>query len=450
MHYFFNFQSMIWHLIRYLVSFSLPAFYKKIQGKNIQNLQVKGPVVIAMNHPNAFMDPVCITWVSFPQRLKYMARGDAFKPGLANFFLTQLGIVPIFRLRDGGKEGLQKNDESYRVVNKLLKRNNKIIIFAEGLCIQERRLRPLKKGVSRMVFGAYDYLNNKDLIVVPVGVNYSAASKFRSKLFYNVGAPIKVSDFAEAFKENPAKTHNQFLQLLDVKMKELVTHINNKENDELVVQLEEMVMKEWSMKLNLSSKLEDEFKVTSHLTDIINHVDELDKPKLEEIRTKTSDYYKLLKKHNLRDWLINPLNNSQINRFKLNLRLFLLVLGLPIHTLGYLAAYMPYKLTEFLTKKLVRKNVEFYASISVGLGSFIFLFNFLLWFFFIYIFSPNVLWPLNLTALLMGCAWFSMIFHFYIKKTMAMKRLLATPALNEDLKEKRQAIMALINGLTNF
>jgi hypothetical protein len=33
---------------------------------------------------------------------------------------------------------------------------------------------------------------------------------------------------------------------------------------------------------------------------------------------------------------------------------------------------------------------------------------------------------------------------------MAMKRLLAAPNLNEDLKEKRQAIMTLINGLTNF
>lgn len=450
MHDFFNFQSMIWHLIRYLVSFSLPAFYKKIQGKNIQNLQVKGPVVIAMNHPNAFMDPVCITWVSFPQRLKYMARGDAFKPGLANFFLTQLGIVPIFRLRDGGKEGLQKNDESYRVVNKLLKRNNKIIIFAEGLCIQERRLRPLKKGVSRMVFGAYDYLNNKDLIVVPVGVNYSAASKFRSKLFYNVGTPIKVSDFADSFKENPAKTHNQFLQLLDVKMKELITHINNKENDQMVVQLEEMVTTEWLDKMGLGNKLEDEFKVTAHLTDIVNHIDELDKPKLENIKALTTEYFKLLKKHNLRDWLINPLNSSLVNPLKLNLRLLLVLFGLPIHALGYLAAYLPYKLTENITKKLVRKNVEFYASITVGIGSFIFLFNFLLWFFCIYAFSPNILWPLNLTVLLMACAWFSMNFHFFIKKTMAMKRLLSNQSLFDQLRSKRQEIMALVNGLTNF
>ncbi len=124
---------MIWHLIRYLLSFAIPAYYKRVEGKNVKNLNTGGPAVIAMNHPNAFMDPICITYVSYPLRLKYMARGDAFKPGLVSFLLDQIGIVPIFRLRDGGKEGLQKNDESYKRVNQLLKRNAKIIIFAEGL-----------------------------------------------------------------------------------------------------------------------------------------------------------------------------------------------------------------------------------------------------------------------------------------------------------------------------
>ncbi|MBK6521336.1 MAG: 1-acyl-sn-glycerol-3-phosphate acyltransferase [Sphingobacteriaceae bacterium] len=87
---------MIWHITRYLVSFAIPSFYKKIEAKNIHRFQVKGPVIIAMNHPNAFMDPVCITWLSYPTRVRYMARGDAFKPGIANYLLSQLGVVPNF------------------------------------------------------------------------------------------------------------------------------------------------------------------------------------------------------------------------------------------------------------------------------------------------------------------------------------------------------------------
>lgn len=441
---------MIWHLIRYLLSFAIPAFYKRVEGKNVKNLNTGGPAVIAMNHPNAFMDPICITYVSYPLRLKYMARGDAFKPGLVSFLLDQIGIVPIFRLRDGGKEGLQKNDESYKRVNQLLKRNAKIIIFAEGLCIQERRLRPLKKGVPRMVFGAYDFLRNKDLVVVPVGVNYSDADRFRSDLFYNTGTPIKVSDFESIYKENPAKAYNQFLQLLTAKMKELVTHINDPENDTLVVQLEEMVMQEWLQKMGLNKGLENEFKVSQYLTEIINNITDSNKDMVVELRHKTNSYFSKLKKHKIKDWLVNPIHKDDVNQKNLLLRQLLIMLTLPINCLGYIAAYLPYKASVKATKAIVKKNMEFYASFAVGLGAFIFLFNFSLWFSIIYVYSPNILWPLMIVPVLMICAWFSLRMNAFIKKTKGLRRYLNLKEERKELEQMRSDIMTTLNGLTNF
>lgn len=410
----------------------------------------KGPAIIAMNHPNAFMDPICITWVSFPLKVRYMARGDAFKPGLATFFLESLGIVPIFRLRDGGKEGLQKNDESYQRVNRMLGKNKKVIIFAEGLCIQERRLRPLKKGVSRMVFGAYETLKHKDLVVIPVGVNYSNPSQFRSKLFYNVGEPIKIHDYEAAFRQNQAKSYNDFLKLLTQKMRSLVTHVEHKENDKLVLQLEEMVTPEWLIKMNLPQNLSGEFEVTNYLTEIINTTETITPEITAELRDKTEQYYKLLKKHKIRDWLLNPLNASKVTSSNYYLRMTLWTLLLPINLIGQLAARLPYLLTVKITKKLVKRNKEFYASIAIGIGSFIFLFNFLLWFLFIYLASPNVLWPLTLTAVLMIAAWQSLNLHYFHKKTIGIKRIVFNPALKKELSLLRNEIMQTINGLTNF
>ncbi len=441
---------MIWHITRYLVTLALPSFYKKIEGKNVKQLQVKGPVIIAMNHPNAFMDPVCITWVSYPTRVNYMARGDAFKPGIAAFLLGQLGIVPIFRMRDGGREGLQKNDESYRVVNSLLKKNAKIIIFAEGLCVQERRLRPLKKGVARMVFGAYDFLKNEDLIVVPVGVNYSAPSKLRSKLFYNVGNPIPVRDLEASYKENPARAQNQFLQLLDSKMRELVTHIKNKENDKVVPLLEEMVMKDWLKRKNLKNSLENEFEVTSQLTELINSLDEQEPEKMANLRQKTLDYHAVVRKNKVRDWIIDPLNASKIKSGNLIIRYILIVLGFPVYALGWLAAYLPYKLSEKATKKIVKGNKEFYASIALGLGTFIFIFTFLAWFFLIYAFSPSILFPLIALVGLLVCSRFALLFHFFLIKTFGIARALKNESVYKKLSEKRAEIMDIISGLTNF
>ena len=112
---------MIWEILRYWISFIIPIFYKRIQAKNIKNIQVNGPTIIAMNHPNAFTDPIIIAYLSYPAKVKYLARGDAFKPGIVTWFLSTIGIVPIFRIQDGGKEGLKKNDEAYSKVNELLK-----------------------------------------------------------------------------------------------------------------------------------------------------------------------------------------------------------------------------------------------------------------------------------------------------------------------------------------
>lgn len=441
---------MIWHLIRYLVSFSIPSFYRRVQSKNVKNIKVKGPVVIAMTHPNSFFDAINFTWVSYPVRLKYLARGDAFKPGIASFILDQIGIVPIFRLRDGGKEGLQKNDESYRQVNKLLQKNAKLIVFAEGLCVQERRLRPLKKGVARMVFGANEVLPQKNLIVIPVGANYTLPSKFRTDLFYNCGEPIKVSDFDALYKENPARAQTQFVQLLDSKLKKLITHINNKANDTVVMQLEQMVMKDWLKRKNLKNSLENEFEVTQHLTELINNLDELEPEKMGILRQKTSDYDTLVRKQGLRDWIINPLNRSKISYPNLFFRYVLMIAGLPIYLVGCVAAYPVYKLTERLTKKILKNNKEFYASVAIGMGGFLFLFNFMAWFFIIYAFSPNILIPLIALVCLLLCARFALLFHFFMLKTFGISRALKNPAVYKNLSEKRAEIMEIMNGLTNF
>ena len=117
-------------------------------------------------------------------------------------------------------------------------RNKKIIIFAEGICIQERRLRPLKKGVPRMIFGAMTDSDLKNLTVVPVGVNYQDPSQFRGTVFFNVGEPISINDYMEQYKEAPAKTMKVFLVDLAAKKKPLIVNINYHRSEKVIEHLE--------------------------------------------------------------------------------------------------------------------------------------------------------------------------------------------------------------------
>jgi 1-acyl-sn-glycerol-3-phosphate acyltransferase len=262
---------MLWHLLKYLLGFVIAVFFKKTKISNINYLRVNGPIILAVNHPNGFMDPVALSTLAFPPRLRYLARGDAFKKGIITTILQSFGIIPIFRIQDGGKEGLLKNEESYNIVTRLLTKNKKIIIFAEGLCIQERRLRPLKKGVPRMIFGAMQNKSLNNLIVVPVGINYKDPSQFRGTIFCNIGKPIKMIDYMAAYNEAPAKTMNQFLTDLTIRMKELIVNINHQRSEKVIEHIEEIYQYDFFKKEKLdSNNPEHHFLLSTKIAEVIN------------------------------------------------------------------------------------------------------------------------------------------------------------------------------------
>lgn len=436
---------MVWHILKYWVSFLLPAFYKRIQGKNLHNIKADGPVIIAMNHPNAFTDPILMTYLTSPLRLKYLARGDAFKPGVVSWLLEQIGIVPIFRIQDGGKEGLKKNDEAYRRVNYLLKRNSKIIVFAEGLCIQERRLRPLKKGIARMVFGAWEALDNDKLVVLPVGVNYSQPDKFRSTAFYNVGEPIPVKDFIAEYKENPARANNTLLQALEPKMKELITHIDNKENDEVVYMAEDLCKRQMLKSQGLSYKnLAHDYSVVKQITTRVNNAAIANQMLLDAFKVKARAYFTALRKNRLRDWIIDPSQNNEVSALFFSLRLFVMAITFPFYLIGITGNIAPLLLSDKLAKKIV-KHKEFYSSFALALGMLLFLINYLLWFFISYAFSPNVFWPLGICAALALCGGFSLYYHVFMLRTFGIFRALRHKDIVKRFSLQREELLSLIN-----
>lgn len=442
---------MLWHLLKLYMSVIVAVYFKRTKVKNLEYLKVKGPAILALNHPNSFADPVAFSSIVYPPRVRYLARGDAFKKGLATWFLQQLGIIPIFRIQDGGKEGLLKNDETYNIVNKLLKRNAKIIIFAEGLCIQERRLRPLKKGVPRMIFGAVtDFPELANLVVIPVGVNYSNPSQFRSTIFFNVGKPIKISDYLDAYKEAPAKTMNQFLLDLAPRMKELIVNINHPRNEKVIEHIEEIYKYAYFKKHKYRfSNLEDSFKFSTSVAETINAAELINPEQVTELAYQTTAYAKALENYQLKDWLLNPAKQYMINYANLIARCLFIIAMLPIYVVGVLGNYLPYKLTAMLVRTKI-KLVEFKASFYLGFGAVLFLLNYAL----IYTITTlcSSYWY-GLLAVFMFvlagriCIWLSP----FRKKTMGIYRAIklksSQSALWKQLSTQRKDALALYQGL---
>jgi glycerol-3-phosphate O-acyltransferase / dihydroxyacetone phosphate acyltransferase len=433
---------MVWHLLKYCVTLFFPVFYKRIQGRNVSIINSGKPMVIVMNHPNAFTDPILFTYLCYPTRPFYIARGDAFKPGFAAWFLRQLRILPVFRKQDGGIQGLMKNDDTYAVVNRLLKRNHKIIVFGEGICIQERRLRPLKKGVARMVFGAYAEMKNKDLQVVPVCVNYSKPDVFRSEVFYNVGDPLTVSKYDAMYNEHPAKAQNLLLRELEERMQHLLTHINDPNNDILVLRAETIYKEPLLRQLQLKrGNLHHEFIALKKITERVNNAPPV---LLDLFRTESDLYFAQLESLGITDDEIQDKAFVRRRPVMMLMRSNLLLIGLPIYLVGLAAHGLQLYITHRLAASLIREK-EFYSSVAIGAGSFVFLIFYALIFIALRAISEGALQALVLLVFIILSGWFALYYQPAFKTLLRDVKILKNPGTPVKLREVRWDLINLIN-----
>ncbi|MCG9793862.1 1-acyl-sn-glycerol-3-phosphate acyltransferase [Flavobacterium algicola] len=168
------------------------------------NTSYDSPKIIASNHPNSFFDAIVIA-VNYPKPIYFLARGDAFKNPLAAKFLNAIHLIPIYRLSEG-KSNLSKNEATFERCISLFKQNKTILIFSEGLCVNEWQLRPIKKGTARLALMALKD-NIHDLKIQPANINYSSFTKnpkdillhFNKEFFIESDSDLKESVFYNSF-----------------------------------------------------------------------------------------------------------------------------------------------------------------------------------------------------------------------------------------------------------
>jgi glycerol-3-phosphate O-acyltransferase / dihydroxyacetone phosphate acyltransferase len=442
---------IIYYFLKVLFRFSIGSFYSKIIVKGAKNLSKGKPVIIAMNHPNAFMDPISFADnVEMPMR--YLARGDAFKKGLAPV-LRAVGIIPIYRLSDVGREGVLKNDETFKEVSIQLKKRNHVIIFPEGLCVQERRLRNLKKGLAaRMVLGAMADSHDEEIVIVPVGMNYqNHPGKFRHKLFMNIGEPIAVKDYFAAYQENNVKTVNRLTAVIQDAMKKTLVHIAHPDNDQLVEEIEEVFLEQSLIEKGIDRKnLEQRHELSVKIANAVNTAS-VDAPeKISSLKPEIHSYLQKVEKSGVRDKLISEQYKSYSSLASLLMRSLMFVIGIPIWICGLITNYIPYYISWKLGKKLTRRGKEWYAAVSMLIGSFLFPIY--------YIIETLVVWFIfhdlkivgAFVALTFFSGWFSMHFSPFRKKLAGSWRMYSirkNKTLYSSLVEERKKIVQEIRSL---
>jgi 1-acyl-sn-glycerol-3-phosphate acyltransferase len=92
--------------------------FRKIYVHNRKGVPANKPVLIAANHPTAFIDPILMATLFAPP-VYNMTRGDVFSKPFFRKLMEQCNMFPVYRQRDG-YGGRNRNDEVFEYCQKKL------------------------------------------------------------------------------------------------------------------------------------------------------------------------------------------------------------------------------------------------------------------------------------------------------------------------------------------
>lgn len=128
--------------------------------------------IVAANHCSN-LDPI-IVGITFPRRLRYLAKEELFRPFLFGRILRILGAVPVLQSDDVAAAAALK------MFFKLLDDGESVVLFPEGTRSPDGQLKPLEGGaalislhagvpiIPAFITGSFDAMPSGAAIVKPV------------------------------------------------------------------------------------------------------------------------------------------------------------------------------------------------------------------------------------------------------------------------------------------
>ncbi|RCH96055.1 hypothetical protein CU097_009131 [Rhizopus azygosporus] len=189
-------------------------------------------------------------------------------------------------------------DTVYERVYSELNNGQCITIFPEGGSHDRVEMLPLKAGVTIMALGAMAKYPGLDVKIVPCGLNYFHAHKFRSRAVIEFGKPITISpDLVEQFKKGGQAKREACSSLLDTIFYALKSVTVNTPNEQtlMVIQAARRLYKPAHRRLHIAQVVDLNRRF------VIGYNLYKDDPRVIDLQQKVLAYNQLLKYNGLKD-----------------------------------------------------------------------------------------------------------------------------------------------------
>ncbi len=362
------------------------------------------------------MDAILIA-INSKRTLHFLVRADVFDTPFKRWFFGRLNMMPIYRIRDG-REALKNNDSIFLKCRKILENNGAIVIFPEGNCIVEKRLRAFKTGFVHLAFNS----SLPNLQVMPVAINYSQPTEFNTDVSLSFLKPISVEEIKRSTGENEFDFNKLLMKKTHDALRQHMVYIPDETDDTFFESV--LLMQRNSVVLTDIEFVSKQVKLSERLSQLkINNA-----LKFENLKNRTEAYFELLKSERLTDEAIIA---KQIPILKI-------ILLFPFYISGFFLNSLPVVFLENIVNTKIREE-QFKSSVRMVLSLFIYLIYILTVSALLNLAFQNYLLTLIIVLSLMYC-----YYHIFSDFNLfeKQKRKLTQQTQVDKLKETRGQIVS--------
>jgi 1-acyl-sn-glycerol-3-phosphate acyltransferase len=198
---------MIYSVLRWIAGIALHWFYRDIRIVRADRIPGSGPLLIAVNHQNALVDSLIISWL-MPQRITMTAKATLADNPFISLIFRMMHVVPLRRMSDEPRNSGEspfdrsRNKEAFREILSVLDQNGTVLIFPEGKSHNATGLEPLKTGLARVALQARDENTLSGLRILPIGLVFEDKGSPGTVVGAYVGEPIDLDSWPDSDRAN--------------------------------------------------------------------------------------------------------------------------------------------------------------------------------------------------------------------------------------------------------
>ncbi len=324
-------RSWVW-------GFGRLAVYAYYRVERIGSALPDGALLLVANHPNTLIDPAVIQTTA-GRRIRFLAKSTLFAWHPLSPLIRRSGAIPVYRKMDPGVD-TSRNVEMFSAVAASLAAGEAICLFPEGTSHARGRLEPLRTGAARMVLNSC--AAGHPVSIVPVGLNFDALARFRSRVTAVFGHVVDYTDLAAGYAEDETAAVRTLTDRIEQRLKHLMVEAEPRHDLPIVERIDRLYAAARGASRDARERLGRRRLIAAGMAKLR----EQNPARLAELMALVEEYAASLARFGLRERDVDQrIPAAEVIRFALREGILALVLG-PVALASIVVFAVPYWLTD--------------------------------------------------------------------------------------------------------